>query len=282
MPAIMQSIDWDAQGMAICCHFHQSVHLTKLIHDILPTNDNVSQWKPLCLEKCPSCPHPREDRDHVLRCPHPSQMEWRQKFLINLQTTCDKLHTRPNLQMILLTALEAWFTNTPADFSKYPTQYSHLIRQQTQICWRQLFNGRLSMEWSQLQDEYLHQQGLHNKKTTGLLWAMSILSKIWEEWTLIWTIRNQVIHGHDQTSRLNIQCLEAETELCAIYDDRKLLLPADQDHLFDDVNTHLAYSTNSIQNWLNTYQGLFTDSISKAKKCVLDGVRSIRSYFQPA
>jgi hypothetical protein len=101
------------------------------------------------------------------------------------------------------------------------------------------------------------------------------LSKIWEEWTLIWNIGIQVIHGHDQTSRLNIQCLEAETELRAIYDDRKLLLPADQDHLFDDVNTHLAYSTNSIQNWLNTYQGFFTDSISKAKKCALDGVCSI-------
>jgi hypothetical protein len=88
--------------------------------------------------------------------------------------------------------------------------------------------------------------------------------------------------GNDQTSRLNIQCLAAETELRAIYDDRKLLLPADQDHLFDDVNTHLAYSTNSIQNWLNTYQGLFTDRISKAKKRALDAVCSIQSYFQPA
>jgi hypothetical protein len=59
--------------------------------------------------------------------------------------------------MILLTALEAWFTNTPADFSQYPTQYSHLIQQQMQIGWRQLFNGHLSTEWSQLQDEHLHQ-----------------------------------------------------------------------------------------------------------------------------
>jgi hypothetical protein len=184
--------------------------------------------------------------------------------------------------MILLTALEAWFTNTPANFSKYPTQYSHLIQQHTQISWRQLFNGHLSTEWLQLQDEHLHQQGLHNKKTTGLLWATTILSKIWEEWTLIWTICNQVMQGHDQTSRLNIQRLEAETELRAIYDDRELLLPADRDHLFGDVSTHLAYSTNSIQNWLNTYQGLFTDSISKAKKCTLEGVHSIRSYFQPA
>jgi hypothetical protein len=80
--------------------------------------------------------------------------------------------------MILLTALEAWFMNTSADFSQYLTQYSHLIGQQTQIGWRQLFNGRLSMEWLQLQEEHLHQQGLYNKKTAGLLWATTILSKI--------------------------------------------------------------------------------------------------------
>jgi hypothetical protein len=66
-PAIMQYIDWDAHGLAIRRLFHLRVHLTKLIHDILPTNDNVSRWKPNRTEKWPSCPHPKEDRDHVLR-----------------------------------------------------------------------------------------------------------------------------------------------------------------------------------------------------------------------
>jgi hypothetical protein len=80
---------------------------------------------------------------------------------------------------------------------------------------------QMMLEWSRLQDEHLHQQGLHNKKTTSLLWATIILSKIWEEWTLIWTIRNQVIHGHDQTSHLNIQHLEAKTELRALYNDHE-------------------------------------------------------------
>jgi hypothetical protein len=70
--------------------------------------------------------------------------------------------------------------------------------------------------------------------------------------------------------------------LVAIYDKRDLLLPADQDHLFDDVEIHLAFSTTSLQNWLtNTYQGLFADSISKAKKRALDGVHSIQSCFNP-
>ena len=166
-------------------------------------------------------------------------------------------------------------------FLHIPPLYSTLIHQQTQIGWRQLFNGRISTEWSRLQNDYLHQQGLHNKKNTGQLWATNILSRIWEEWYLVWTIRNAVIHGHDQTGRNRIQRIEAEVEIRAIYDERELLLPADQDHLFDDVEFHLTFSTISLRNWLSTYQGMFTDSISKAKKRALDGVRSIRSYFHP-
>jgi hypothetical protein len=85
-------------------------------------------------------------------------------------------------------------------------------------------------------------------------------------------IRNEVIHGHDQTSRNRIQRTMTEQEICAIYQDRHLLLPADQDHLFDDVEFHLTFSTTSLRNWLNTYQGMFTDSISKAKKRATEGV----------
>jgi hypothetical protein len=108
------------------------------------------------------------------------------------------------------------------------------------------------------------------------------LSSIWDEWNLVWTIQSEVIHGHDQNSRQRIHHLEAETKIQAVYDKLELLLPANQDHLFDDVETHLAFSTNSLQNWLNIYHGLFTDSISKAKRLALDDICSIRSCFTPA
>jgi hypothetical protein len=85
-------------------------------------------------------------------------------------------------------------------------------------------------------------------------------------------IRNAVIHGHDQNSHNCIQPTKAELEIHAIYGNRDLLLPADQDHLFDDVKFHLTFSTISFQNGLNTYQGMFTDSISKAKKRATEGV----------
>jgi hypothetical protein len=144
-----------------------------------------------------------------------------------------------------------------------------------------MFNGRISTEWSILQDDYLQQQKLYSTKNTGLLWAASLLTSLWDEWHLVWTIRNEVIHGHDQASRQRKQRAIAEKELRAIYENRELLHPADQDYLFDNLDTHLAKSTQSIRNWLNTYQPMFTDSIKKAKRRALDGVHSIRSYFAP-
>jgi hypothetical protein len=153
------------------------------------------------------------------------------------------IDTRPYLQDLLLIAIEAWFNDEDADFSPIPPIYSTLILQQTRIGWRQLFNGRISTEWARLQDEYLPDQGLHTKKKTGLLWATQLLTSIWEGWNLVWTIRNEVIHGHDQASRHRIQRQEVEHEIKAIYDEREHLLPADQDHLFDDVETHLTHST---------------------------------------
>jgi hypothetical protein len=281
-PAILQSIDWRAHELAIGRQIHRRVHLTKLIHDILPTNNNVSRWQPNRLEKCPSCPHSFEDRDHVIRCPHQARHEWRQKFLISLRKTCDSINTRPNLQDILLTAIEAWFNDEIADFSRFPNIYSTLIYQQNVIGWRQIFNGRLSTEWSSLQDDYLNDKGIRTKKQTGQLWATHILTSIWDEWHVLWTIRNEVIHGHDQASRQRTQRREAELDIRAIYNQRNLLLPVDQDHLFDDVETHLTHSTIAIRNWINTYGGMFADSISRAKQRATLGVRSIRSYFAPA
>ena len=50
---IINTIDWRAHELAICRQIHQRVHLTKLIHDIVPTNDIVSRWQPNRTEKCP-------------------------------------------------------------------------------------------------------------------------------------------------------------------------------------------------------------------------------------
>jgi hypothetical protein len=55
-------------------HFHQRVHLTKLIHDILPMNDNVSRWKTLCLENVPLAHTPEKTATMFFAAP--TLLEW--------------------------------------------------------------------------------------------------------------------------------------------------------------------------------------------------------------
>jgi hypothetical protein len=104
--------------------------------------------------------------------------------------------------------MEAWLNDTDADFSSIPPLYNTLIQQQTRIGWCQLFNGRISTKWACLQDEYLIDRNLQTKKKTGQLWATQIITGIWDGWTLVWTIRNKVIHGHDRASRQHINRLD--------------------------------------------------------------------------
>ena len=57
-------------------------------------------------------------------------------------------------------------------------------------------------------------------------------------------------------------------------------MPNDQQHLFDNIDTHLQKPTQSLINWYNTYQPMFSHSIKEAQRRSLLGVRSLRHYFQ--
>lgn len=137
----------------------------------------------------------------------------------------------------------------------------------------------MSTEWNRLQADYDFNNGKSDYHTS-CLWTTNIVCNIWHDWYELWELRNGVIHGHDSTSRHKAKRDLAEKEIRMIYDSRDTMLPADRDHLEDDVEDHLTgKTTKRLQNWLNTYRGLFKKSISEAKKRSVTGVQSIRSYF---
>jgi hypothetical protein len=158
--ATVMTVNWESHGAALSKHINPRRHFSKLVHDILPTlaflnkQDNGKRL-------CPCCRHPQETRDHILRCPAPMRNKWRHSFLTSLDTFCLKTPTAPPLRTLLLEAVRAWLYHgtdeayTP-DISHYPTSLRSLIMQQNAIGWRQLFNGRFSVQWSIIQDEYLY------------------------------------------------------------------------------------------------------------------------------
>ena len=113
-------VDWEAHSRALSRNNDKTVHLIKLVHDLLPTNHIGHHYIPERLAKCPSCQCEREDRDHVFQCSHPDRSRWRRKSpQAAIRKVCETLQTAPEFTDIRLDGLTACFNNSLPPTNKY-------------------------------------------------------------------------------------------------------------------------------------------------------------------
>jgi hypothetical protein len=165
-PSTMDMVNWSAHGKAFRNQISRRIHLSKLLHECLPTFHQLNKYGGSS-RPCPACTSPDETRDHILRCLDPPRVEWRRNYWDALAKFHVEYRTAPLLVYVLKSALEEWFQST-SDIEVspvlYPTDVRHLVIQQNAIGWRQLFNGRFSVKWARLQQEYYYK---HRKKQDG-------------------------------------------------------------------------------------------------------------------
>ena len=136
---------------------------------------------------CPCCPSTSEERDHILRCPAAERNQWRHKLLSDLSSACTTHHTYEPLKKLLLDAVRKWLYpgqdlyNIP-QCTEYANELHPLIRTQTRIGWRQLFNGRFCEHWGDIQNAHLYRirQNLPTTNNSGQKWQVAINTLIWE------------------------------------------------------------------------------------------------------
>ena len=290
----MHTIDWEAHGQAITKHNKRRIQITKIIHDIVPTNRRVHRHNVL-LQRCPTCTDvDTEDRDHVMRCSDPARDKWRAELITTLEYKCRTLRTDPGLTRILIEGLHSWLEGAAfLPEARYHRKFRKLIREQNEIGWRQLFNGRMTSEWARHQDDYTHVQRLKARdedvaklvgspsgRRNGTAWTSAIISELWEQWFKVWTIRNEAVHGHDQTTRNEQIELRTRQALQDIYEKRDEMEPSVRDELlYSRVEEHLEHSHSSIRKWIEVYESTINLSIKRAATRAIQGMRSIKSYF---
>jgi hypothetical protein len=108
-----------------------------------------------------------------------------------------------------------------------------------------------------------------------------LIRTIWKAWMKLWQLRNEELHGRDETTRTRSERREIERELREVYARRHHLEPRVQGLLFRDEHEHTQRPTWITRNWLNVNGPILRDSMRRAKARALSGVRSIRSYFEP-
>ena len=277
------SVDWEAQRIASNRRYNERVHLVKLCHDILPTGKMVNRYDALTPHECILCQTPYEDRDHIIRCDHTTRRAWRDQHIKDLQARCESLKTRPILVDILVDGLKRWHKNEmELPIARYPTTVHALIKSQNAIGWRQLYNGRMSNVWAELQGEWLRHISNDDNKLSGQLWTAAILGRVWTSWRVLWDTRNGDVHGRDEDTRRIATMLQVRRELTQTYKLKGKVMPVDAPAFKASVEAHIESTpgVGDLQNWLTLYKKNLQSSAIEAMKYGVQGIRDIRDWMQ--
>jgi hypothetical protein len=283
-PTTLSTVDWPALGAACNQNHFQRPFIVKLTHDILPTRELTSRYDPSTPTACPFCLSTLEHRDHLLQCRHAVPHQWRNTLLCILRKRCDSIHTNPVLLDILIQSLDQWMRHLPPPRpTLYPVAYRKLLREQLQLGWRQIFNGRWSCQWAVMQDRYLirHFDPIP-EPLSGAKWVVTMIHTTWQSVRTLWDLRNGRVYGVDSSTRAQLQKEKIHRELRAIYILRSSMRHCDRDILYATAEEHLAVQPVwAMQNWLRVYTPLVKYSIKEAVRSAVRNVRTISSYFDP-
>ena len=156
------------------------------------------------------------------------------------------------------------------DITKLPHQYRLAFQHQAEIGWSNWYKGRVAITLTRLFPRQPKQKYL----------IPQLLSHTLRQWTTLWSLRNEIVHGHHQSSALSEKTNRIHAELRHIYSKRAQYLSKDQDILMEDISLHLKLPITSIQNWIILYKAHLSESAQLAKKFALRGVYKITRYFK--
>ena len=275
-------VNWTAHGKAVKASRPRRVHLTKFLHEALPTfhQANVLDGG---TRRCIGCGCCDETADHIFKCTAPSRDQWRQKWWLSVEAFHESHATHPLLRHVFREAVQQWFHPEEPDIVSpilFPQDVRRLILSQNSIGWRQILRGRFTNEWQTIQNAYYMRHKAKSKyKRTGSQWQKQFITVIWEQWFQLWGIRNGEVHGTTTASRAQAQRREVARQVTAIYSSREFMEPEVQSLLATDQETQLQQPTHTTKNWLAMAGPVIRASVRRIKKVSLQGVRSLQSYF---
>lgn len=128
----------------------------------------------------------------------------------------DTVKCDPYLMDILQDGLRRLHQNTESpQHDTYPDRYQRLIETQNRIGWDQLYKGRWSTHWGELQTQY--SQSLNNstkKVPSGAEWVLAMGRLLIDQWLVLWAQRNEDRHGKDerQNTLLRLHVIRSQLE----------------------------------------------------------------------
>ena len=146
--SIFDQVNWKVHGKAVKAMRPRRVHLTKFLHDALPTFHFASLMDG-GTRKCIGCGCCDETTDHIFRCTAQLREQWRQTWWQSVEEFHESHATHPLLRHLFREAMSQWLQpDTPDTVSPiiFPQDVRRLIQSQNAIGWHQILRGRFSHE----------------------------------------------------------------------------------------------------------------------------------------
>ena len=216
---IIASINWRAHHQALNRFpISHRPFLCKFIHRHLPLGDRLRCWTASHPTLCPSCNHPTEDFHHFLTCPH--CIPWITSQLSRLAKKLFRLHTAPNLSILLMKILRHIFLDQTLEDLCLDSNEQQLMHMQGAIGWTHVLFGHFATLWDEIQ--------LRHSSRHGPGWSSKVIHSIWQLIQELWFLRNSHLHVSSPALLEPISRRKITTSIQELCEVRASLPPSDQ------------------------------------------------------
>jgi hypothetical protein len=153
-------------------------------------------------------------------------------MLSTLRKTMDKQETHIQAQEIIMQGLTAAIEQgkdkvEDTDISFKPSGINkHALQEQNAIGWTNFYEGRISKKWEHVQRN--HYQKKKMKKSDPHIWAMTIITAMWQGFLQLWEDRNDNQHGREQNDKISKERHILLGKLKHLYVQKDIIDPEDQ------------------------------------------------------
>jgi len=276
-------IDWRSLESAASTYFATEIHLSKLIHGLLPTRAHVSKFQPWIPSKCHFC-----DADptfhHLQICTHhPMSSRFRIRLYDRLSKFClDKHLPAAFIDPFMETISMSLQDTTPPAFEG-PSDTSDPRIKQLQIGHQLVTRGFLSKKWTEcltmslhhLEEQHQQASCLQNPYITATLPPLpkrkiephlilaGIIKIMWGEMGVLWLDHLDLIHRKADMASSPETFNNLRSHVLLLQDLQPYALPSDHDQYFLDDPVAFCHSATpeTLHRYIVEYRPRIINSV---------------------
>lgn len=267
-------IDWEVHNRALQSYKSvQKKTLFQYIHRWLPTNAHPAITPPLST-LCPVCLIEEETNDHFIGCQYESyRTEWQTDVQAWYQTS-KELKVEPILAYYILQVLldvNAYNSKQPEFFSG---KYQKLCTEQKRLGWKQIFFGRLTNTWVDIQNDYIAEGDFKGIQIIALA-IKSIYDMMLKRW------KHRCTHQHSKCSVQDerIKTIILSPKVYQLYESGQKLNATKQVYFNIPIELILQKPNKAIKAWIQRTEKYLIHATQQTIQVSVARTKSLANYF---